>query len=79
MPKTITSDKIIKDRVALGKRLKALRIKKGITTYTLQKTWRLRYEGVENGDAEYTIDTLLKYCDRCGIELSFDLSEIQGQ
>lgn len=61
----------------LGKTLKALREKAGISTYTLEKRGfsRSTVYAIETGPASYKVDSLLKYCDLTGIEISFTLPD----
>ena len=58
---------VIKQKI--GKKLNQLRKDKEISTYQMEKAG-LRTEirlSIENGSANYTIDSLLRYMEICGI------------
>lgn len=56
----------------LGAQIKALREKKGISTYQLEQAGIRSHTPatIEKAEKGYTIDTLIKYLDECGLELS---------
>ncbi len=59
----------MKNRKEIGERLKKIREKKQISTHKLQKEYGLRYEilkSIEEGNASYTVNSLLKYCEGVG-------------
>lgn len=59
------------DRIELGKELKRLREKNGISTYKLKEGGFpfAQMKDIEDSRRAYTIDTLLKYCTAVGIDI----------
>ncbi len=55
----------------IGKVLKLIRYENAISTYDLQKLGiqHIQYKRVENGVANYTIDTLIDYCTAVGAKI----------
>lgn len=59
------------NKIELGAKLKTLREKNGVSTYRLEKEGmnRTACNGIEDGSTSYTIDSLIRYCAICDIEL----------
>lgn len=58
------------DKTEMGKELKKLREGNGVSTYKLNKYGfnMSTIKSIEEGRTAYTIDTLIKYCNACGIK-----------
>lgn len=59
------------NKIEFGEKLRTLRKKNGVSTYRLEKEGMNRTvcNMIENGGTSYTIDSLIRYCEICGIEL----------
>lgn len=62
------------DKIELGKSLKKMRVNSGVSTYQLEKMGLSRtiIASIESGTSSYTIDSFLKYCSKCGINITFE-------
>jgi transcriptional regulator with XRE-family HTH domain len=61
-------------RKAMGKQLKAFRLRQGLSLYRVAKNGNLRIEtvqSVEAGEKAYTIDALLGYLQGVGLNIYF--------
>lgn len=73
LSQVLEKDKFLITRIALGIQLKDLRTEKGISIYKLSKQTgisRQQIANIESGNSNYTINSLLNYCDSIGFQIT---------
>lgn len=66
---------ILFNRISIGNALKQLRTEKGISIYKLSKQTgisRQQIANIESGNSNYTINSLLNYCDAIGFKITLN-------
>lgn len=59
------------DKQEIGNKIQTLRKERGVSTYKLRKEGIHAHtpNSIEKGGTNYTVDVLIEYLDKCGLEL----------